>query len=143
MRVRTRSPLLLLTILLVGCRQPPSHFEHSQRTAKSMEVYLSSSAVAAEVAILDLEKYTRECEEAGSPGINFDAAYAAIYSRLYLIDLRLGRREPAEAYYEKAASRWEREYRRRGLSLPTPEAMRQQITAVDGGIGEPQWRTQD
>ncbi|MBE0544704.1 MAG: hypothetical protein IH623_25475 [Verrucomicrobia bacterium] len=101
---------------------------------------MTTNDVGAEAAMLELERYTRECEKLGSRDIKFHQHYAAIYSRLYLVNKKLGRDQTADQYYQKAIEYWEREFARRGLPAPTPQEMCEQVEGVDRYLGEPQWQ---
>jgi hypothetical protein len=92
--------------------------------------------------MLELEQYTRQCEKAGTRGIKFDQYYAAVYSRLYLVEKELGKHEAAEQYYQKAAESWQKFYAKEGQPRLTDEQMRKQIEEVNQRFQVPTWKGQ-
>jgi hypothetical protein len=109
-----------------------------------LEQYLTTNALGAEAAMLQLERYTREWEKAGYHGhvggIKLDQSYAGVYSRLYLVEKALGKEAAADQYYQQAARYWGRFYVADGRAHPTPEEIRQQIEKVDSSFIDAPWK---
>lgn len=133
---------VLAVACITSCRRAPDETEHFTHAALLLQQYLTTNALGAEAAMLELEKYTRECEKAGSREIKFNQHYAAIYSRLYLVDKALGKQPSADRYYQLAADYWLKEFSKRDLPQPTPQQIREQIEKVDRHFEEPQWKGQ-
>jgi hypothetical protein len=134
--------LVTITILacLIGCRRAPDEFEYVANVTRLLDQYLNTNASGAGAAMLELEKYTRECERLGSREIKFNQHYAAIYSRLYLVEKALGKDNAAAEHYRKATEYWRKEFTRRGLPDPGVQEIREQIEHVDRYLVEPQWK---
>ena len=131
---------LLTLICGLGCQRGRDETSYFAKSIDCLDHYLNTNAPSAEAAMLELERFTQDCEKVGSQGIDFNEYYAALYSRLYLLSHKLGKHENASRYYGLAAARWLKEYRRRGFPDPTEEKIRDQIEGVDRYFGEVEWK---
>jgi hypothetical protein len=141
------SAFIVLSIsLITGCSRGPDASELFAKSAELVDEYLHTNAVSAEnVMMLQLEGYTRACEKAGYRGsatgdVPLDKAFAAVYSRLYLVEKELGKKQEADQHYAQAAERWRKANAAEGKALTTAEEIRQQIESVDGYLGTPEWK---
>jgi hypothetical protein len=127
---------------LLGCSGAPSDVDHFGKSTELLDRYLNTNAVGAEAALLELEAWNRRCKQAGTRGVDFDAHFAAVYSRLYLVERELGKSDAAENYYQKAAESWRHEYATLRLRDPTPAEIKDQVESVDRHLQPPAWRDQ-
>jgi len=140
------SAFIVLSIsLITGCSRGPDASEVFAKSAELIDQYLHTNAVSAESVMLQLEGYTRACEKAGYRGsasgdVPLDKAYAAVYSRLYLVEKELGKKQEADQHYAKAAERWRKVNAAEGKAQTTVEEIRQLIEGVDGYLGTPEWK---
>lgn len=128
---------------LLSCARAPTSLEHLRRETDLVGLYLKTNAPGAEAAMLELEKYTRRCERGGTRRVDFARTYAAIYSRLYLVEKRLGKREAAERYYHQAVSSWRLGCVAKGLLSPSDQEVLERIEGVDSRLQEPAWKRQN
>lgn len=137
---------VLFAAFVVSCSRAPSGVDVFTKSAELVEQYLNTNALGAEAAMLQLERYTRDSEKAGYRGgvgsLKLDQAYAAVYSRLYLVEKVLGKQKAADEYYQKAAEHLWQSYAADGQPRPTPELIRERIESVDHYFVEPQWKNQ-
>lgn len=145
--MRTSFIILLLAGLLVGCEKAPSDVEVFTKTTEALDSYLHTNALGAEAVMLQLERATHAWEKAGyrgrGPGaMPLDQAYASLYSRLYLVEKALGKKEAADGYYRLAAEYW----RKANAADPRPRAAGEQISDQIEGVnryfGAAQWQTE-
>lgn len=103
MKCLTVNGFVLAAVCLAGCAGRPTKEEFSSRESECLKCYCASNAPAAEAALLELERYARQCQTAGVTGIQYDEVFARIYGRLYLVERRLGHSKAAEQYLAKYA----------------------------------------
>ena len=139
--------IILLGTLLVGCGAGPSDVEVFTKTTEAVDSYLHTNALGAETVMLQLERATHAWEKAGyrggGPGaISLDQAYASLYSRLYLVEKELEKKEAADGYYRLAAEYW----RKANAADPRPrtagEQIGDQIEGVNRYFGAAQWQAE-
>jgi hypothetical protein len=97
------SGVLLVGVCLVGCAERPTKEGFFTKEAECFKCYCASNPLAAEAALLELDRYARRCQRSGVEGIQYEGVFLHIYGRLYLLERHLGREEAAELYLEKYA----------------------------------------
>jgi hypothetical protein len=127
-------------MFVVSCDRKPTAGDHVDRMMNAIEVYMFQSADQAEAAMLDLEKFTLECRAQGVVEISYDQHLAATYSRLYLLQKKLGKLESATNSFNLASNYWHTHYQNRGVPIPTAEEMPGEIEGVDRYFGTPVWK---
>jgi hypothetical protein len=132
--------IVLLSVLWLGCQKAPSKLDIARKEVQLVERYLRGSAEDAKAAMLELESYIHQCQGAGSRGMDFDQAYAAVYSRLHLVGAYLQKPDLATSSYKKATACWQRFSQRGGQAQLTPEEIRERIEGVDRFVGRPAWK---
>lgn len=134
--------LISAGLLLAACSNTPTKEEFATNEAKCVQWYCASNAPAAEVALLELESFTRRCQEARVEGIPYDEVFGRIYGRLYLVERHLNHSKAAEHYLEKYAH-----YHAvsstlaRQMGRPHGEMERLIVEKYDDGL-TPVWRNQ-
>ena len=138
--------IVVLTAFLASCSRAPSSVDLFSKTTELLDQYLNTNALGAESAMLQLERYTHDCEKAGYRSglgdVKLDQAYGAVYARLYLVEKTLGKQQAADQYYQRASEYLVKTYATAGQPRPTPEQIREQIEGVDRYFVEPQWKNQ-
>jgi hypothetical protein len=86
-----------------GCFRQPTKSEFLKIEADCFRCYCFSNAPVAEAALLECERYARQCQENSVNDILYDEVLFRTYGRLYLVSRHLGKRQAAEEYLQKAA----------------------------------------
>jgi hypothetical protein len=125
--------VLLGITCLAGCSKAPGRIRYLKNTTGFLERYMTNDVAGAEVALLEWETYTRQCQKAGTKGIRFDDEFALIYGRLSLVSERLGKKEAGQEYFQKCISLWEKADggRQRAGNPRTPEEIRKWFEESD------------
>lgn len=134
MHIVVRSALTIYLVFLTAChRAGPSDTEFFSKATELAERYLNTNALGAEAAMHELKAYTQQCQRNGTRYVDFDQHYAAIYSRLYLVEKKLGKNAAAEEDFRKAVMYWRRVYVRKVTAQPTQEQIHGQIEGMAVG----------
>lgn len=134
--------VVLIVVCLVGCSKVPSAVDHFAKVTELLDRYMNTNAVEAEAAMFASEQFTRMCEKAGSNGIEFDQFYAAVYSRLYLVDKELNKQDAAKRYYQMAAEKLQKMNAIDKKPPLSPAEVRERIEGVDAYFEAPLWKGQ-
>ena len=97
------SGIVLAVVCLAGCAGKPTREEFFSRESECLKHYCASNLLAAEAALIELERYAQQCQQAGVGGIQYNEVFLRIYGRLYLVERRLGHSKEAERDLEKYA----------------------------------------
>jgi hypothetical protein len=137
-----RWPISLLLLAIAGCTQSGTRAltggEYVVRLGEFLEVYLTTNAPAAEAAMIELLRLTQECERARTSHIEYDQQYAAIYSRMYLVQKKMSKTAEAQANHQKAIDYWQKFYTRSRSTLALRQ-IREQIETMNDGAAQPIW----
>jgi hypothetical protein len=139
-------PRFLATLCIItasmssSCSKRASPGDYLIHVSKAVDCYIHTNVIGAEAAMLDAEHYTKQCERTRVYGINFDQHYAAIYSRLYLVETALGNTNNAAKYYQLALERWKRFNSEDNPESHVAETIDQQIKGVDRYFEKPIWK---
>ncbi|MBI1178845.1 hypothetical protein GC207_15545 [bacterium] len=133
---------LTATLASTGCRKSgdiPSDGDPFEKAAQALEIYLGTNALDAEAAMLDLEKFIKQCEKSGNRDMPYAEYYASTYSRLYRVQRALGKTNDANQNYQRALEYWQKEDERRGLPKRSKDELGDQIEGKGGYWVSPQW----